>query len=222
MTENKDPGTIDFMETMSNLFKHWWLIALCAIVFGLLGLVYSALKPPKYEAEAIFSASIDFRDINFENLVDETESPLTFSQYDIDMALSAVQIVLLQVRNEAFTYAQSLDPSLDAETFKSNMLIERELGLWYLRYRHEDAQTAQSIVNHWAELGIAAMKAGQEAETIEPYVLVELTSEASLPQSTVYQNRNTLIFAGIIIGFALGILIVDIRYRYIPRKEQVA
>ena len=66
------------------------------------------------------------------------------------------------------------------------------------------------------------MKAGQEAETIEPYVLVELTSEASLPQSTVYQNRNTLIFAGIIIGFALGILIVDIRYRYIPRKEQAA
>ena len=102
MTENKDPGTIDFMETMSNLFKHWWLIALCAIVFGLLGLVYSALKPPKYEAEAIFSASIDFRDINFENLVDETESPLTFSQYDIDMALSAVQIVLLQGQKRSF------------------------------------------------------------------------------------------------------------------------
>lgn len=222
MTDKNNPGTIDIMDTMTNLFRHWWLIALIAIVGGLLGLAVSALKPPKYEAEAIFSATIDFRDINFENLVDETESPLTFSQYDIDMALSEVQIVLVQVRDEAFTYAQTLDPSLDAETFENNTLIERELGLWYLRYRHEDAQTAQSIVNHWAELGINAMRAGQEAETIEPYVLVDLTSEASLPQSPVYQNRNTLVLAGIVIGFALGILVVDTQYRFAPQKEQAA
>ncbi|HCU56883.1 MAG TPA: hypothetical protein DF984_01395 [Anaerolineaceae bacterium] len=222
MTEKNNPGTIDFIETMNNLFRRWWLIAVFAIVGGLLALAFSALKPPKYEAEAIFSASIDYRDINFENLVDETESPLTFSQYDIDMALSAVHTVLLQVRDEAFTFAQSLDPSLEAETFENNMLIERQLGLWYLRYRHEDAQTAQSIVNYWAELGIDVMKAGQAAETIEPYVLVELTSEASLPQSPVYQNRNTLALAGIVAGFALGILVVDIQYRFIPRKEQVA
>ncbi len=222
MTEKNNPGTIDFIETMNNLFRRWWLIAVFAIVCGLLSLAFSALKPPKYEAEAIFSASIDYRDINFENLVDETESPLTFSQYDIDMALSAVQTVLLQVRDEAFTYAQTLDPSLEAETFENNMLIERQHGLWYLRYRHEDAQTAQSIVNYWAELGIDAMKAGQAAETIEPYVLVEWVSEASLPQSPVYQNRNTLVLAGIVVGFALGILVVDIHYRFIPRKEQVA
>lgn len=222
MTEKNNPGTIDFIETMNNLFRRWWLIAVFAIVGGLLALAFSALKPPKYEAEAIFSASIDYRDINFENLVDETESPLTFSQYDIDMALSAVHTVLLQVRDEAFTFAQSLDPSLEAEPFENNMLIERQLGLWYLRYRHEDAQTAQSIVNYWAELGIDVMKAGQAAETIEPYVLVELTSEASLPQSPVYQNRNTLALAGIVAGFALGILVVDIQYRFIPRKEQVA
>jgi capsular polysaccharide biosynthesis protein len=222
MTEKNNPGTIDFIETMNNLFRRWWLIAVFAIVGGLLALAFSALKPPKYEAEAIFSASIDYRDINFENLVDETESPLTFSQYDIDMALSAVHTVLLQVRDEAFTFAQSLDPSLEAETFENNMLIERQLGLWYLRYRHEDAQTAQSIVNYWAELGIDVMKAGQAAETIEPYVLVEWVSEASLPQSPVYQNRNTLALAGIVAGFALGILVVDIQYRFIPRKEQVA
>ncbi len=222
MSEKNNPGTIDFVETMNNLFRRWWLIAVFAIVFGLLGLAFSALKPPKYEAEAIFSASIDYRDINFENLVDETESPLTFSQYDIDMALSAVQTALFQVRDEAFAYAQTLDPSLDAETFENNMLIERQLGLWYLRYRHEDAQTAQSIVNYWAELGFEAIKAGQAAETIEPFVLVDLTAKASLPQSPVYQNRNTLVLAGIVAGFALGIWVVDINYRFSPRKEQVA
>jgi capsular polysaccharide biosynthesis protein len=222
MKDKNNPGTVDFIETMNNFFRRWWLIAICAIVCGLLAFVFSTIKPSKYEAEAIFSASIDYRDINFENLVDETESPLTFSQYDIDLALSAVQIVLYQVKDEAFTYAQSLDPSLEAETFENNMLIERRLGLWYLRYRHEDAQTAQSIVNYWADLAIAEIKAGQEAETIEPYVLVDLTSKASLPQSPVYQNRNTLILAGIVVGFAIGILVVDIKYRFFPRKEQVA
>lgn len=222
MKEKLEPGTVDFVETMNNLFHRWWIIALFAITFGVLGLVFSMIKPPKYQAEAIFSAAIDYRDINFENLVDETESPLTFSQYDIDMALSAVQAALLQVRDEAFTYAQTLDPSLDTATFTDNSLVERRLGLWYLMYRHEDPQIAQAIVNNWADLGFAAIKAGQEDEIIEPYVLVDLTSKASLPQSPVYQNRNTMILAGIVAGFALGILAVDIRHRYSPRKEQAA
>ena len=222
MKKENNLGTIDFMETMNNLFRHWWIIALCAIVFGLLGLAFTMVKPPKYEAEVIFSAGIDYRDINFENLVDETESPLTFSQYDIDMALSAVQTALLQVRNEAFEYAKTLDPSLTGETFVDNSLVERRLGLWYLRYRHEDPEIAQTVINHWADLGLAAIKAGQADETIEPYVLADLTSKANLPQKAVYQNRNTVILAAIIAGFALGILVVDIRYRYISKKEQVA
>lgn len=222
MKDNNSPETVDFIETMNNLLRRWWVIAIYAIVFGLLGLVFSYISPPKYEAEAIFSAGVDYRDINFDNLVDETNSPLTFSQYDVDMALSAVQTVLLQVRDEAFSYAQTLDPALDAETFENDGLIERRLGQWYLRYRHQDAQTAQAIVNKWAELGIEEMKAQQETETIEPYVMIELTALASLPKTPEYQNRNVLTLAGIIIGLTAGILAVDIRYRYFPQKAQDA
>ena len=40
MKEKNNPGTIDFVETMNNLFRRWWVIALCAIVFGLLGLLF--------------------------------------------------------------------------------------------------------------------------------------------------------------------------------------
>lgn len=222
MKKNNNPGTVDFMESMNNLFHRWWIIALCAILCGILGLAFSYINPPKYEAEAIFSASIDYSYINFENLVDETNSPVTFSQYDVDLALSAVQTVLLTVRSDVVTYAQTLDPTLDAATFEKNTIIERRLNLWYLRYRHEDAKIAQSIVNYWAELGIEEMKVQQADETIEPFVLVELTSTASLPKSPVYQNRNVLMLAGIIIGFAAGIIVVDARYRYFSQKEKAA
>ncbi|MDY6866687.1 MAG: Wzz/FepE/Etk N-terminal domain-containing protein, partial [Chloroflexota bacterium] len=168
-------------ETLRHLLTNWWKIALLAVLFGMLGLATSYLIPPKYEAEAIFTATIDYRDINFENLQKENGKPLTITQYDYDLALSVVQTVLLQVKNDVIAYAQTLDPALDAQTFEDNMRIERRHAEWSLRYRHEDPAVAQAIVNYWAEVGLAQLEKAQESEVLAPYVKVDLTTLANLP-----------------------------------------
>ena len=214
------PSAFTPLDAINHLLKNWWKITLVAVLFGILGLVFSYFFPPKYEAEAIFYATIDYRDINFENLVDETGTPLEFSQYDVDLALSAVHTMLLQVKNQAFSHARTLDPTLDGETFNRNTKIERQHAEWYLRYRHEDPQVAQEIVNYWAEIGLARIQEAQASERIAPYVMTDLVSNATLPTIPIYQNRNNLILAGALIGFALGILVVDFQSRYTGKKEK--
>ncbi len=207
-------------ETLRHLLKNWWKIAIMAVIFGLLGLAASYLIPSKYEAEAIFTATIDYRDINFENLQKENGKPLTITQYDYDLALSVVQAVLLQVKNNVIAYGLSFDPDLDAQTFEDNMRIERRHAEWSLRYRHEDPAIAQAIVNYWAEVGLERLEKAQESEVLAPYVIVDLTTLANLPQTPIYQNRTILIFASALMGFAVGVLTVDLRYRYILKKTK--
>ncbi len=207
-------------ETLRHLLKNWWKIALLAVLFGLLGLAASYLIPPKYEAEAIFTASIDYRDINFENLQNENGKPLTITQYDYDLALSVVQTVLLQVKNDVIAYARTLDNDLDAQTFEDNMKIERRHAEWSLRYRHEDPAVAQAIVNYWAEIGLERLQSAQNAEVLAPFVMVDLVTLATLPGTPIYQNRATLVFTSALMGFTFGVLIIDVRYRYILKKHK--
>ena len=217
-----NPDTFNLIETINHLLQNWWKITLCVIIFGLLGLAFSFIRPPKYEAEAIFSSTIDYSQLNFENIVDEGDQPYQLTQYDLDLALSAVQRILTQVRNKAIAYAQTLDPTLDAATFEQNTLIERLHDRWYLRYRHEDPLIAQSIVNHWAELGAAQLAEEQASDKIESFVLASLIAEANLPNQPIYQNRNSLILAGALVGFGVGVILVDMKYRYfssIPKSE---
>ena len=171
------------IQTINHLLNNWWKIVLWAGIFGILGLAFSYLKPPKYEAEAIFSSTIDYSQINFENLVNERGQPLEMTQYDLDLALSSVQRIIYQMKDNALAYAQSLDPNLEAGTFEYNMAVERLHDRWYLRFRHEDPQIAQSVVNYWAETAMTQLEKEQADSKIEPFVLSSLIAR-HLTQST--------------------------------------
>jgi len=213
---NTSPDTFNLIDTIDHLLQNWWKITLCMIIFGLMGLIFSFIKPPKYEAEAIFSSSIDYSQINFENLQDENGQPVQLTQYDLDLALSAVQRVLLGVRNKTIIFAKTLDPTLESATFEQNMRIERYHDRWYLRYRHEDPLVAQSIVNYWADLGMAQLAEKQASNQVEPFVMASLIAHANLPDKPIYQNRSNVILAGTLIGFGIGVMLVDLKYRFFP------
>jgi hypothetical protein len=214
MDPTTNPDAFSLIDTINHLLQNWWKIVLYMIIFSLFGLAFSLIRPPKYEAEAIFSSTIDYSQLNFDNLVDDRNQPYELTQYDLDLALSAVQRILTQVRNKAIAHAQTLDPTLDGATFQQNMLLERLHDRWYLRYRHEDPLIAQSIVNHWAGLGAAQLAEEQASGKVESFVLASLIAEANLPTQPIYQNRNTLILAGTLIGFGVGVILVDMKYRY--------
>ncbi len=215
-------AVMDPAVTFDNLFKGWWKIVLLAVVGGLLGLAASFVLPPKYQAEATFYASIDFTQINFENMVGEYGDPLIFTQYDEDLALQVVERVLRAERHAALQFAQTLDPALDADAFWDDMQIQRYLARWHLRFRHEDPQIAQAIVNHWASIGMEALETAQADGRAESFVIVSLVEEASLPQEPIYHNRSTLVLAGLAVGFLCGVILVDFSARYRGRKAAEA
>lgn len=212
----------DPISTYKNLLERWWVIVIAAFIGGLLAYGLSFLMPEKYQAEAIFNASIDFTEVNFENLQNENGDPLTFTQYDEDLALQVVQRMLLATKNDAFQYAQSLDPGLDIGTFNNNYQIRRYHALWYLRYRHQDPQIAQSIVNFWAERGWEALQEAQQGGRAEEFVILDLVSFAALPNAAIYQNRNNLILAGTMIGFITGVILVDFTIRYDMKSKRIS
>lgn len=212
----------DPVKTFNHLIMGWWKIVVAAILGGLLGLAVSFVLPPIYQAEAIFHTGLDFTEINFENLVDENNEPLKFTQYDEDLALQVIQRVLLAELPAAYDYARSLDPSIDFPTFQKDQQIQRYHALWYLRYRHRDPQVAQAIVNYWADRANTTLQDAQAAEQAEPFVIVEQVTEAGLPQTPLYQNRNTLVLAGTVIGFLVGVLAVDFKARHLSRQVKGA
>ena len=218
--ENSDQSTFSVLDLLSNLLKNWWKITLLAAIFGLSALAYSTINQPKYQAEAVFFASVDQSAFNFQNLVDLVGAPKTFTQYDLDLALNVVEKIILQVQDRAFDYTLSLDPTLSNQEFRDNTFVERIQGDWFLRYRHEDAAIAQAIVNQWASLVMAQFQEDQESAIIEPFVRLELTATDELPTHPIYQNRRNLLIAGITIGFLTGILFVDLNERFSRAKNQ--
>lgn len=212
----------DPLQSINHLLEGWWKIALLAVIGGLFGLGISYLRPPKYQAEAIFHASIDFTEINYENMVGEYGDPLVWTQFEEDLALQVVKRMLQARLDAAYEYALTLDPNLSKETFKEDYQIERFLGNWFLRYRHPDPQVAQAVVNYWAERGLELLRAAQEDGRAESFVILDLVSLADEPASPVYHQRNTLVLAGTAAGFFLGILIVDFSGRFLkPRRQAV-
>lgn len=204
----------DLLKTLNNLFSKWLMILALAVLVGLVGLAISCILPPMYQAEAVFHASIDFTEINFENLVDSNDQSYEFTQYDEDLAVQVVQRVLLEKMDAAYDYALTLDPGLDSTKFERDSQIQRYHAQWHLRYRHEDPAVAQAIVNYWADEGYQALLDAQESGEAESFVIADLVSKASLPETPLYQHRNTLVLAGTIIGLLAGIILVDSMNRF--------
>jgi LPS O-antigen subunit length determinant protein (WzzB/FepE family) len=213
-------GELDPLQSLKNLLRHWWKIILIAYVFSLVGLVASYLMPAKYQAGAVFSSSIDFTQINFENLSGENEQPLTFTQYDEDLAVQVVQRFLIQEQASALAFAKTLDSSIDAAAFNRDSQIQRYHAEWYLRYRHANPEIAQQIVNYWANEAFEALQAAQANGQAESFVIVDLVAEAPLPQEPLYHNRATLVLSGALIGLILGVLVVDGRIRFGKRTAK--
>jgi uncharacterized protein involved in exopolysaccharide biosynthesis len=153
-------------------------------------------------------------------MVGEYGEPLVWTQFEEDLALQVVQRMVLARSEGVYEHAVKQDPELSKETFLADYQIERYLGNWFLRYRHQDPKIAQDIVNFWAERAVQSVRKAQENGNAESFVIVDLVSLADEPASPIYYQRNTLILAGTAAGFFTGILWVDFGDRYKKRRER--
>jgi uncharacterized protein involved in exopolysaccharide biosynthesis len=197
----------------TRLIHSWWLVVLLAFIGGGAGLLVHNFRPPVYEAQAVLTASIDYNKINFlRPPAGSTPVPYQFSQYDEDLALSAIDASLQQVIPQVISYAQKSGSVMDADTFAAQSTVERRHAIWDVRYRSSDPAFAQKVVNYWAQQGFADLKVKRSEGTLEPYITFDLVQLADLPTKPAYLQTNTFVFAGGILGLIAGLLAVNLPF----------
>jgi uncharacterized protein involved in exopolysaccharide biosynthesis len=206
-------------EHISRTIVFWWVIAICAVLGGAIGLLVHRFKAPVYEAQAVFMASIDFNKIDFMNLPKSTPTPYQFTQYDEDIALVAVEASLRQVEPQVVAFAQKNGLQIDVTGLEDVSTIERKHGYWEVRFRSPDPALAQKIVNYWAQTGFTDLKNKQTANQLPPYIYFDLIQPAELPKSPMYFQTNVFVLAGTMIGLVVGIFLVNMPF-FKPAKKR--
>ena len=194
----------------SSLVRWWWIAVLCAVIGGGAGLLVHRLKPPIYEAQAVFNATIDVNKIDFNHL--PTPAPYQFTQYDEDIALSVVQTALIHVMPQVMAFAQQNGIQVDGPGLQADTTIERENSLWEIRYRNPDPVLAQKVVNYWAQQGFSDLKARRDAGQIQPYVTFDLVQLADVPRNPAYFQTNSFVLSGGLLGLIAGLLVVNLPF----------
>jgi uncharacterized protein involved in exopolysaccharide biosynthesis len=181
----------------------WWLIALAAILGGVIGSVLYHLHSPVYEATATFLVNIDLGRFPILEMKED------LVQYNEDLAVNTTQSVLLSndVLDQVISQAKISGIDISAYDLLHNYTIERKQEIWELRFRNNDPQAAQTIVNAWAEVGYQAMLSWQASGKAPDYVNFHAPTQALAPHEPVFYDRNKVLLAGILIGFIAGILI---------------
>ena len=191
------------LDEFSRLFHYWWLIALCMLLGGVAAFLFHKVNPPLYEATATIMATIDQENFPFQNVRED------LIQYNEDMALSVVEIVLQSpdVKQSLFSAAQSQSISLDSASLAKASTLERKQAIWEIRFRDSDPAIAQNIVDLWTEIGYQAMQIWQSDGRIASFVIIEPPSPALLPDTPIAYGLNKLLLAGSLAGLIIGILI---------------
>jgi uncharacterized protein involved in exopolysaccharide biosynthesis len=190
-------------EQFSRVMRYWWVVLLATLVGGAFGYLFFHLHAPVYEATSTFFVTLDMN--RFPTLGIRQD----LIQYNEDMALNTTggALVSSDVLNEVLVQAQGQGIYLTAADLLDNYTIERKHDVWELRYRSQDPQFAQSIVNIWAQEGYQAMLSWQSSGKAPEYVIFQPPRLALLPQQPVLYGRNNLVLAGALIGFIVGILL---------------
>jgi hypothetical protein len=195
---------------LNRVLRWWWLVFVLAIIGGVVGLVVHRFKPPQYEAQAIFQASIDFTKVDFMHPPEPTPAPYHLTEYDEDLNLAIVQGSLLAVIPQVVAFANQNGLALDNASLMDQAIIERSHSFWYLRFRDNDPALAQSVTNFWADAGYANLLDWQKNGKVPVFVFFDLIQKADLPKNPTFFHTNTFVLAGSVIGLLVGMLLVNL------------
>ncbi|HEX9091383.1 MAG TPA: Wzz/FepE/Etk N-terminal domain-containing protein [Anaerolineales bacterium] len=201
-----DSSEFSVYDHFNRTLSRWWLVALLAIIGGVFGLIFYQLHPSVYEATATYLVNIDLDRFPLQGMQED------LIQYNEDLAVNTTQSVLLSndVVDGVVRQAKIAGITVTSSDLLKNYTIERKQETWELRYRSQNPQEAQLIVNIWADIGYQAMISWRTAGSAPNYVLFHTPTKAELPQEAVFYDRNKVILAGILIGFIAGILLSNL------------
>ena len=187
----------------NRLIRFWWIVVLCTLAGGAAGFIYSRIKPPVYEARAIFNISIDLKKVPVK------QQPIEL--HDEDIALASLWGTMLspEVLDYLIEAARKQNITLDWNIISKNYTVERKNSIWELRYRNNDPQVAQTVVSLWATEAYEVALQLQVDQKIPDYVIFTPPLIPEPPDQPVYYGLYRLLLAGGLIGLLIGLLGVE-------------
>jgi len=124
------------------LVHQWWVVFLAIAIGGSSGAGLSLLTPPRYEAEAKISTSIDY------TLLPELED------YEEDRIINEAGWVMLSdaVLLDVQERAKTEGVRIVFEDFDTRFSADRIDDLWALRVAGTDQQEASTLANIWVDI----------------------------------------------------------------------
>ncbi|MCX8025642.1 MAG: hypothetical protein N3A60_10600, partial [Thermanaerothrix sp.] len=170
---------------LQRVLRWWWLVLLGAFLGALCGWFVHALKPPVYEAQAVFSAAIDY-----------TQTGL-MTQFEQDQALNAVGHLIAsgEVLERVVAKSQAAGLSLTVADLRRMGNVERQVDAFILRLRTTDAQQAAYLANLWAGEANAILNDAQAHALQAAHLARYLQSlESCLQRSLIVPPAPTLCY----------------------------
>jgi len=172
---------------MEDLIHRWWVIFLAIALGGLLGTALSTLNPPRYQAEARISTSIDY------TILPELED------YEEDRIINESGWVMLSdmVLREVQKRAAGEGVNVAFAEILERFSADRIDDLWALRVVGDDPREVSQLANIWAgvsyqHLADAHANALQASAVRSAFAALENCEQAEAPDAiALCQSTDT-------------------------------
>ncbi len=172
-------------EYLEKLIHRWWIIFLMIAIGGVVGAGFSFITPPRYEAEAKISTSVDY-----------TILP-GLEDYEEDRIINDAGWVMLSdaVLLDVQERAKAEGVSIPFEDFATRFSADRIDDLWALRVIGSDQEEVSTLANIWADVSFQHLTIAHsyalEASTIRAVIAAlescqqeEITTTPALCETT--------------------------------------
>lgn len=168
-------NNLSFLDLLKTVTTRWYWLVTAMIIGGLLGWGVSTLKKPIYEANAVFTVTIDYTQTGALTDVEEDQAmrgvgDIIFSDEVVSATLAALQQKGLE---------------LSRDEFFDDAVFDREEFRWAIRYRDESPEIALQVITAWQEQADRILKSSLEhARLAASYQRVLNGLELCLQRST--------------------------------------
>jgi hypothetical protein len=145
-------NTLSFLDLLKTVTARWYWLVTAMIIGGLLGWGVSTLKKPIYEANAVFTVTIDYTQTGA--LTDVEEDQAMRGVGDIIFSDEVVSATLAALQQEGL--------ELSRDEFFDDAVFDREEFRWAIRYRDVNPEIALQVITAWQEQADRILKSSLE------------------------------------------------------------
>jgi len=170
-------------DTLDQAIHSWWLIVVFMVLGGVAGLVFSLIRPPVYDAKAVFTTSID------------SARTGQMTDVEVDQAIGIVGDIIssTDVTAQVVQKGKAAGITIDAAKFNEMASTVRKNYQWEVHILSSNPNTAVMIANIWANAAAGSLDgAYQHALLAEGYQRYLDSLESCLGQTAAVEPVQSL------------------------------